>query len=106
MKDERRAKTMLDKYRMVLNPKGYTDINETINRTRAPNQLQLYGIYDEGELIYKEVPQGVQAQLNAFGSAAHDNQVNANIRLKMSGQKKYSFHPNSVFRNYLWMNEQ
>ena len=24
----------------------------------------------------------------------------------MSGQKKYSFHPNSVFRNYLWMNEQ
>jgi hypothetical protein len=22
---------------MVLNPKGYTDINETINRPRAPN---------------------------------------------------------------------
>lgn len=32
MKEDKRAKSMLDKYRMVLNPKGYTDIEETINR--------------------------------------------------------------------------
>lgn len=31
MKEERKAKTLIDKYR-VINPKGYLEIEETINR--------------------------------------------------------------------------
>jgi hypothetical protein len=62
MKEERKAKSLLDKYRILHNPKGYNEIEETINRKHAPYQLQLYGIYDEGELIYKEQPlQGQQS---------------------------------------------
>ena len=54
MKNERKAKSLLDKYRIVLRPRDYNDIEETINRQHPPHQLQLYGIYEEGELIYKE----------------------------------------------------
>jgi len=37
MKEERKAKTLIDKYR-VINPKGYLEIEETINRVAGnPN---------------------------------------------------------------------
>ena len=75
MKEERKAKTLIEKYR-VINPKGYLDIEETVNRVHGgPNQLKLYGIYDDGELIYKE--------------AVPDS---ANVRLKIAGQRKYCFN--------------
>eukprot|EP00347_Sterkiella_histriomuscorum_P017591 403348751 len=89
MKEERKAKSLIDQYR-VINPKGYLEIEETINRQHGqPNQLQLYGIYDEGELIYKE--------------AIPDT---ANARLKIAGQRKYCFNHNSFLTNYFFMNEQ
>jgi hypothetical protein len=55
MREERKAKNLLDKYR-ILQPRGYNEIEETLIRQHPPYQLQLYGIYDEGELIYKEFP--------------------------------------------------
>lgn len=39
MKEERKAKTLLDKYRILHNPRGYKDIEETINRQHPPYQL-------------------------------------------------------------------
>jgi hypothetical protein len=56
MREERKAKNLLDKYRILHNPRGYNEIEETLIRQHPPYQLQLYGIYDEGELIYKEFP--------------------------------------------------
>ncbi len=77
MKEEKKARSILDKYRMVLDPKSYTKIEETINRRHLPNQLTLYGIYDEGELIYKEKP-APKKQV----PAALDTNLSANMRLK------------------------
>lgn len=89
MKEERKTKSLIDKYR-VINPKGYLEIEETVNRVHGnPNQLQLYGIYDDGELIYKE--------------AVPDN---TNVRLKIAGLKKYCFNHNSFLQNWFFMNEQ
>jgi len=51
--------------------------------------LQLYGIYEDGELIYKE----------AFPDSATQ-------RVKMSGLKKYCFNHYSFLHNYFFMNEQ
>jgi len=93
MREERKAKSLLDKYRILHNPRGYNEIEETIERPRhPPHQLQLYGIYDEGELIYKEAP-----RLGADYASA---------RLKIRGLRKYSFHPHSFLRNFFFMNEQ
>ncbi len=39
MREEKRTKTMLDKYRLVRNPKYYTDIEEIIERARPPFKL-------------------------------------------------------------------
>jgi hypothetical protein len=36
MKEEKKAKTLLEKYR-VINPQGYLDIEETIVREHAPH---------------------------------------------------------------------
>lgn len=89
MKEEKKAKSLIDQYR-VINPKGYLEIEETINRQHgAPNQLHLYGIYDDGELIYQE--------------AIPDS---ASARLKQSTQRKYCFNQHSFLMNYFFMNEQ
>lgn len=88
IKDERKAKTLVEKYR-VINPKGYLDIEEIILREHTPTQLSLYGIYEGGELIYKEkVP---------------DSNT---VRLRLLGIKKYSFNKHSFLQNYFFMNEQ
>lgn len=79
MQEERKAKTLLDKYR-VINPKGYLEIEETINRVYGnPTQLHLYGIYEDGELIYKE------------------SYNNENTRLKQVTQRKYCFNSQHSF---------
>ena len=88
IQEEKKAKTLIEKYR-VINPKGYLDIEETIIREHAPNQLSLYGIYDDGELIYKEkIPDSTT------------------VRLKLLGIRKYCFNPNSFLQNWFFMNEQ
>lgn len=38
----------------MINPKSYLEIDEKIDREYDPKELELYGIYDDGELIYKE----------------------------------------------------
>ncbi|CDW91203.1 UNKNOWN [Stylonychia lemnae] len=88
MKEERKAKGLIEKYR-VINPKGYLEIEETINRVSGnPNQLQLYGIYDDGELIYKEaIPERSEMR-------------------RIFGQRKYCFNKYSFLQNYFFMTEQ
>lgn len=53
IKEEKKTKNLLEKYR-VINPKSYLEIEEKIDREHSPKELELYGIYDDGELIYKE----------------------------------------------------
>ena len=64
------------------------EIEEKIERENEPKELELYGIYDDGELIYKEKVQDVLT-----------------VRLKLVGIRKYCFNPNSILSSYFFLNQ-
>jgi len=87
MKEEKKAKSMIEKYR-VINPSGYLDINEVILRQTPPTKLHLYGIFED-ELIYKE----------SVDEAARN-------RRRITDVRKYSINKDSLFMKYFFMTEQ